>query len=347
MRFRGRVRASIAAACVACGAWAGQAIAGPNYDFTRIELEQTLADLLAWLPGEWSSYPQLHFENTVRMPAEGPHENWYRTFARIEAPQVGQHVFYGQINEGGREGPLVARTQILYTVEIDEARQVVLVRGQPPLNAEKYVNLQDRPEHWGEVRQRDPAAINCDFIWRRSGAQIVGVLDGRTEDRRKAGPGTCSYQYQAGVEFFADAEWVLGPDDLWLYDINKIGGRQFIGRVDRTHTRLFRSRPYVCSVRDAAGERQLPAYDRGFVGTARSTAQPVEFMLLRVLYPKADGRGLDDQLRLTMHATATPGVLAQATAVPLAQEIALTHGGVAVACRLAPRFPPLPVVAQP
>jgi hypothetical protein len=336
-----RAAAAIGAALVAWGAGAPAADAGPGYDFTRVELEQTLADLLAWLPGEWSSYPQIQFEYAVRMPAEGPHENWYRTFALIDAPQVGKHVFYGQINEGGREGPLVARTQILYTVEIDEARQVVLVRGQPPLDAEKYVNLQDRPELWSKVRQRDPAAINCDFIWRRSGTQIVGVLEGRTEDRRKAGPGTCSYNYQGDVEFFADAEWVLGPDDLWLYDINKIGGRQFIGRADRTHTRLFRARPYACAVRDADGERELQAYDRGFVGSARG-AKPLEFLLLRALYPRADGRGLDDQLWLTVHDPKVPGVLAKATAAPLATKITISHAGATVACSLAERFPPMP-----
>jgi hypothetical protein len=342
MRTGGRVAANLAAALLAWGACA-VAAAGPNYDFTRVELEQTLADLLAWLPGEWSTYPQLHFENTVRMPAEGPHEDWYRVFARINAPQVGKQVFYGQINEGGREGPLVPRTQIIYTVEIDEARQVVLVRGQPPLNAEKYVNLHERPELWGEVRQRDPAAINCDFIWRRSGTQIVGVLEGRTPDRRKAGPGTCSYAMQPDVEFFADAEWVLGPDDLWLYDINKIGGRQFIGRADRTHTRLFRSRPYVCAVRDADGERRLPAYDRGFVGTARG-AKKLEFMLLRALYPKADGSGLEDQLRLTLHDAAAAGVLARTDAAPLATRVAANYDGVAVACESTDRFAPLPAV---
>ena len=64
------------------------AVAGPGYDFDRKELESILDDLAAWWPGEWSSAPQNHYERTVHMPAEGEHEPWYRTFARIDAPQI-------------------------------------------------------------------------------------------------------------------------------------------------------------------------------------------------------------------------------------------------------------------
>lgn len=78
---------------------------GPAYDHDRKELESILEDLVAWLPGEWDNFPQIHYARTVRMPEEGEHEPWYRTFARIEAPQIGEVVFYGQINVGGRDGP--------------------------------------------------------------------------------------------------------------------------------------------------------------------------------------------------------------------------------------------------
>ena len=49
---------------------------GPAYDFDRRELESILEDLVAWLPGEWSSEPQLNYERNVRMPAEGEHDPW-------------------------------------------------------------------------------------------------------------------------------------------------------------------------------------------------------------------------------------------------------------------------------
>ncbi|HPF26286.1 MAG: hypothetical protein R3F58_14720 [Steroidobacteraceae bacterium] len=321
------------------------ACAAPAYDHDRTELEAILDDLVAWWPGEWSSAPQIYHERAVRMPAEGEHDNWYRSFARIDAPQIGEYVFYGQINIGGRDGPLMSRSQIVYKAEIDEQRQRVLIRGQTPKNPEQFVNLQDRPDLWSKVEMRDPADIKCDFIWHRNGVQIVGVLDGPTDERRKYGPGTCTYtSAQTGSEFMADAEWVLSPDELWLYDINLLGGQQFIGRADRTHIRLYRVRPYRCDVVDAAGKRTVDANDRGF--TAVVTApdrRPIEWQLLRARYPAADGFGLDEQLRLMLQRPDGGELIESVSAAPAAAVVQIESAGIKISCRLAAKFPPMPL----
>jgi hypothetical protein len=315
---------------------------GPGYDPDRKEIEAVLEDLAAWLPGEWSSEPQLHYERTVRMPKEGEHELWYRTFARIDAPQIGPYVFYGQINIAGRDGPLYGRSQVIYKASIDEARGVVLVRGQAIADAEKFINLQDRPELWPKVKI-DEDAINCDFIWRRHGEQVIGVLEGRTADKRVNGPGTCTFMSSTGKEFYSDAEWVLSPDTLWLYDINTLGGVRFNGREDRTHTRLSRARPYRCSVRDADGQRSVDSYDRGGSGAVKTRdGQSLQWKLLRALYPAADGTGLDDQLRLTLQPPESDEVLETRRAAPTADRVALDARGVQVACARQDKFGPLP-----
>lgn len=315
---------------------------GPAYDADRPELESVLEDLAAWLPGEWSSEPQLHYERTVRVPVEGEHEPWYRTFARIDAPQVGPWVFYGQINIAGRDGPLFGRSQVIYKASIDERRGVVLVRGQALADPEKFINLQDHPELWSQVRL-DEDAINCDFVWRRKGSEIVGVLEGRTEDKRINGPGTCTFQSKSGKEFYSDAEWVLGPETLWLYDINTLGGVRFNGRADRTHTRLYRALPYRCRVRDAGGRREVDSYDRGGSGEVKTRdGQVLQWTLLRALYPAADGTGLDDQLRLSLGAPEATQPLQQRSAEPRAARIALEARGVSVECSKAARFGPMP-----
>ncbi len=95
--------------------WAAPPVssAAPAYEPSRAELEQVLEDLTNWLPGAWDSYPQVYFKRTVRAPKTGEHEHWHRVFARLEAPQIGTHVFYGQINVGGRTGAMMPRSQIL------------------------------------------------------------------------------------------------------------------------------------------------------------------------------------------------------------------------------------------
>jgi hypothetical protein len=316
------------------------ASAAPSYQLTRMELESVMEDLIAWFPGEWNSTPQIEYERTVKMPEEGEHDHWHRTFARIKAPQVGEVVFYGQINIGGRDGALVPGSQVLYKAWIDEARGVVVINGQGPSDPEKYVDLHKHPELWTQVQMRNAGAVRCDFIWRRDGEHIVGVLDGKNTETRKYGPGTCSYiSDRTGKEFYADAEWVLTPEVLWLYDINTMAGRTFIGREDRTHVRLYRSRDYRCTVKDAKGSRKLDAYDRGFMAdvTARDGSK-LQFRLLRADYPAADKYGLDDRLRLSIRVPDDDNGVAvvSADAAPLAKRIRAEDQtrGIGVSCEL-------------
>jgi hypothetical protein len=336
-------RASAALATLVCLGAGLPTRAGPNYDFTRVELEAIVQDLIAWLPGAWDSYPQIHFERRVRTPADGEHDHWHRTFARIDAPQIGPLVFYGQINIGGRDGPLLPRSQILYTIEIDEQRNAVNMNGQGPLDPEAFVNLHERPELWSKVRMRDPGALNCDFLWRRDGVQLFAVLDGKTDDKRKYGPGTCRYN-MAGtdIEFFADAEWVLSPDELWDYDINTIGGRQFVGRADRTHIRLYRASGYRCVVSDAAGRRDWHAHNRGARTVVRNGAgADMELMLLRAPMPARDGPGLADRLRLLLKPQGSEKPTTEIAAAADAQKIELRAERVEAICEVSDELPPL------
>ena len=316
------------------------AMAAPGYDESSQELQWVLQRLIDWLPGNWSSAPQLEFERTVRVPVEGEHEDWYRSFALIKAPQVGDLVFYGQINIGGPDGPLLPGSQVLYKTWIDEKRGVVVINGQGPADPQKYVDLQRHPELWPTVQMRAADSIRCDFIWRRRGQQIFGVLDGKVEESRKYGPGTCNYiSPRTNAEFQADAEWVLEPNDFWLYDLNLMGGRIFLGREDHTHTRLYRVHDYQCKVSDAAGRRVVKAYDRGFRAELRARdGSALTWRLLRAEYPSGDAQGLNDRLRLTLRPANAEKAqdLALADGSPLAAAIALRDSklGVSVRCAL-------------
>jgi len=318
---------------------------GPHYDFDRRQLEAVLEDMKAWLPGSWDSFPQIWYERNVTMPEEGEHEHWHRTFALIDAPQVGETVFYGQINVGGRDGPIMPRTQVLYKAVIDEERGVVSINGQPIPEPDRFQNLHERPGLWREVRMRDEAALHCSFIWRRDGVQLFGILEGKNPEWSKYGTGTCNYVSGSGAEFYADAEWVLSPDELWLYDINTIAGVQFIGRKDRTHIRLYRALPYACALRTGEGPiTNVTGHDRGL--TARFTSpdgRELEVLLLRNHYPPAEGPGLVDELRLMISDAATGETQATSAAAPKAERIALEGVGVSVTCQRADAFPPMAI----
>ena len=302
-----------------------------------------MARLIEWLPGTWDSYLQIWFERNVRMPSqEGEHEHWHRTFIRIDAPQVGEVVFYGQVNNGGRDGPIIAGSQVLYHAVIDEELGAVNIFGQGPLNPENYENLHERPELWREVRFREREALNCDFIWRRDGEQIFGVLRGNTPEKQVHGPGTCGFiSTRTDAPFRADAEWVLTPEQLWLYDNNWSDDMLFLGREDQTHIRLHRARPYTCEV-ETNGEREYAAHDRGFEKfVTNDVGIPFRILLLRAEYPADDGTSLTDRLRLMLNDIGTGDVVAMADADPKAEEIEVAFTGIKVSCERADAFAPM------
>jgi len=316
---------------------AGGSLAEPRYDQGRQELEWVMQRLIEWLPGEWDSFPQVWYERNVRAPSQdGEHEHWFRTFARIDAPQVGDVVFYGQINVHGPNGPIMAGSQVLYKAVIDERLGAVNIFGQGPLNPGDYEDLHKRPQLWSEVRMRDPDSINCDWLWRRDGNQLFGVLQGNTVDKQAYGPGTCSFvSKRTDAEFRADAEWVLTPEQLWLYDNNWSGGFLFLGREDQTHIRLHRVRRYACNIADADGQRRVDAYDRGFDTIVKAAdGKMLSLMLLRAEYPGRENVGLEDRLRLLLEGDATGAMIAAADESPKAAVIALKAHGIEAECRL-------------
>lgn len=333
----GKTVVGIASALGLMFGFAIKGLTAPGYDQGRQELEWVMERLIEWLPGAWDSFPQVWYERNVREPSQGEeHDYWHRTFVRIDAPQVGEVVFYGQINVGGRDGPMMPGSQVLYHAVIDERLGAVNIFGQGPLDPNSYEDLHLRPELWGKVQQRDPGAINCDWLWRRDGNQIFGVLQGNTKDKQSAGPGTCSFiSKRTDAPFAADAEWVLTPEQLWLYDNNWSAGFLFLGREDQTHIKLYRARDYTCQIKDASGNRQVDAYDRGYEMSAEGTdGSQLNVTLLRAEYPGSGGVGLQDQLRLLLTDPAADGTLATADALPLAKRIRLEARGVNVVCQI-------------
>ena len=238
---------------------------------------------------------------------------------------------------------MLTRTQIIYKAWIDEERGAVIINGQPTNDDARFENLHEKPELWGEVQMRDPSALNCDFLWFRDGQQLMALLEGKTEEKQKYGLGTCTYYAaHAEAEFYADAEWVLGPETLWIYDINTMGGMLFIGREDKTHTRLERARPFTCDVTDANETRSLNAHDRGFTTQVTNDAgEELTLLLLRAEFPGSDGMGLDDQLRLILHEKSERDQVAMAEGAALAEEIELDKSGISVSCSVQEAFPPL------
>lgn len=289
------------------------------------ELEAVRDDLVEWLQGQWETWPHVDVERRAAAGAEIERDHWYRVIARIDAPQLGEHVLYGELYLGGRDGRLIPGQQIVYVVTIDEARGVVNVHGSGIKNRDRYRGLHMKPALQGEVELHGQSN-NCDFRWRRHGAGVHGLLaDAGSEEPAL---GSCSYRSaQSGQRMRWDAEWVLTPDELWVFDNGYRDDVLWMGREDRTHNRAYRMRPVDCRATASGDSREVTVHDRGgsaaFAGDHRLT-------LLRGPTLDAVGRWLADAQRLTV--TRDGEVVAEVLGAG-GHPIGLEAAGIAVDCR--------------
>ena len=295
---------------------------------SRAELEQVLKDLLAWLPGEYSSQPQLDMERRLGTPPDGPHEHRYHIFARIDAPQIGEHVIYGQLHAGGPDGPIIPGTQVAYIVKLDEEHMTVTVNGRRIAKGEEFEFVHLDPARQRQITLDPQTGGNCDFRWRRHGKQLTGYLRNKGETEQET-DGMCTMVSRvSGLQMTWDAEWILNEDELWIYDNGYLeDGQLFIGREDKTHARRSRVRRYECDVSTGDASSQWALGDGG---------APVKTDLGSVRLLKsfwgADGGGLEERLALSL-LDAENAVVAEQLAPAAGGRIALETSKGSIRCK--------------
>ena len=296
---------------------------------SRAELEQVMQDLLAWLPGEYSSVPQLDMERRLGMPPDGPHEHRYHIFARIDAPHIGEHVVYGQLHAGGPDGPIIPGTQIAYIVALDEEHMTVTVNGRRIANGEDFEFVHMDPARQQHITLDPETGGNCDFRWRRHGRQITGYLRNIGETEQDT-DGMCTMVSKvSGLQMTWHAEWILNDEELWIYDNGYLeDGQLFIGREDKTHARRTRVGKFDCQV---GGRDEARAVVLGDGGNPVTVAGLGELRLLKSHWP-ASGGGLEQRLSLSV-LDADGTVVAEAQEAASSNRVTLEVAGSSVACQ--------------
>lgn len=313
---------------------------------SREELEQVLEDLLAWLPGEYTSQPQLYLERNYGLPPDGEHKERYRLFARVDVPHIGKNVFYAQSHEAGPDNPIIPGTQVLYIATIDEERMAVNVITRRVKDFESYEYAHLDPEKLSTIEIDPDFGGHCDFRWQRHGTQIVGRL---TESGSADRNGICTLTSRiSGLTMTWNGEWMLNPWELWVYDNGYMGDtmdqeKLFQGRHDRTYRRLYKMRRFTCIVNSSTQNGRaktseiVSLHDRGSdyqFKNGEPTAIPLVMTLLRGLWPKDEGLGVAERMRLYVHEEGMEEPLAESWAEPLATSIDLKFEGGDASCSL-------------
>lgn len=305
----------------------------------KAELEAVRRDLLAWLPGEYDSLPQVDLERRVGSPGQVERERQFRLFARIDAPQLGEDVVYAETRVGGTYGPVNPGQQVVYTFTIDEARGAVVASGRRIKDPSAFTLADLTPENQALIEAVPDDGGDCDLLWRRHGSQLVGRL---TESG--GNDGSCILVAPDTGEISRwEAEWILNPRELWISgngfrveaDDGMTSERLVTGRADRTHERLYKSRVYRCEILGPNRPKTVADVgDRGGVVKLEfgDWPQPTELTLLRAFYPGAGGVGYVERLRLSLVAAGANVPAAEVVAEPGADTIAISTSAGRVSC---------------
>ncbi|MEZ5514442.1 MAG: hypothetical protein R3F58_11290 [Steroidobacteraceae bacterium] len=314
---------------------------------SQAELQGVLNDLLAWWPGEYDSLPQVELERAYGEPPDGEHDRQYRVFARVDVPHIGEHVIYGEVHTGGRDGPLIKGQQVLYILTIDAEHQVVSVSGRRIKDGAQYERAYLHPEKLKTIALDPNYGGNCDFRFQRYGMQLRGWL---ANTGAPAVARTCTMTSKtSGQTMTWDADWAITPEEIWIFDNGYLldpaqpdkPGRLFAGREDLTYERLYKARTFLCSV-GAPGKprvKDAPVLDRGgelalAAVTNHGGTDGRRARLLRMPMAVGSPAVLADFLTLTIFDEADGPPVAEARAPVAANAISLEHGNDVIACRL-------------
>lgn len=271
------------AAC--CGVALGLGMTPAWATNSPIELRRALDDLMTGLPGDFDNAAQQFFETESKTPEEARHLRQHRSFQRVIAPALGEHVLVSALHRGSSHVPADPAEDLVWTLQIDTDRRAVKM--EPHRRA---------PDALGPVE----AATACTLWWRRIGSQLVGESD----------PAQC----RSGRGRLAQAwtwQWVLTPEELWISHAARDGaGRLLSASPAGSHDRFGKERDFEClfgySPADGPpvvlnGARMR---DRGdtFVWDPRTkTPRKFYYELIRGMWPSNSGRNFEDLLRIYMY----------------------------------------------
>lgn len=314
--------------------------APPVHAGSRAELQAMLRDLLAWWPGDYDTAPQVDFERRLGAPPDGEHDRQFRSFTRVAVPHLGDTVIYGEIHVGGRQGDIIPGQQVMYIIRVDESRHAIHVSGRRILEGPSFQLKDHTPEKLSTVKLDPDTGGNCDFLWRREGAHLVAHL----ADAGSANRSCTMISRKSGQKMTWDAEWILTPDSLSVFDNGYLhdkdnptrAPRLFAGREDRAPEIMTKGRPFRCSARSGAGARLTATlFDHGDSATLGEAFGDLasQLQLLRSDFERADGIALESRLRLALLPLDSDEPMAQTLLTGDARRIRLTYKGIQATCQ--------------
>ena len=195
-------------------------------------LTRTLDRLMTGLDGAFDSGTQLSAEKLSNTPAEHWHQHVYLSFARIDAPDVGENVFVVTLRDDGPQGRIDLIEFQVWTLTVDEERDAIKMAPRRFKTPEAFTQVTRDPSAFKDFKADDlvpsDGAASCPILWKpTSNGFIYGV-----SDTPCLGP-------IRGQMLSWEWTYVLNDTALWMSFAGRNDeGKIVFGRQDQTPWRL-------------------------------------------------------------------------------------------------------------
>jgi hypothetical protein len=200
-------------------------------------LEEDLELMMSWFAGEFDNHLQVVEEKEAENPPEQFHEWIHSTFAPVDLPEFGEHVFYvEQYIEGD---PTNIYRNRIYSFSVDDDEDAIQLTIYSFKDHEAVVGAHADPSKLEGLTMDDVRSLpGCEVFWKKQDDHFIGYMpDGacRVPSRR------------TGKIIVIDDDLKLTPDEIWIGDraTDEDGNYVFGNKAGIPH-KLKRSHDFAC-----------------------------------------------------------------------------------------------------
>ena len=254
-------------------------------------LDRDMQTFLQWFPGVYDNQEQVYFEKALDVPEDERHERIHHTFAPVDLPAFGEHVFY--VQQYLDDDPSKIYRQRIYVFTADYEENAIRLAIHTPNDVESLVDAHlDPAKLEGLTPEQTRNMPGCDVFWRKRAAEFDGQMK----------PGACNFVSQrSGKRIIIDDDLILTKDEIWISDRaeDEDGNYVFGNKAGIPHKNI-KARRFECWV--AALERDgeswtfkqgLEIWDQGGTATVvtdEDDPQTIRIKLRNVRWPTGPNR---------------------------------------------------------
>ena len=254
-------------------------------------LDRDLRTFLEWFPGVYDNQEQVYFQEEMGVPEDLRHERIHHTFAPVDLPAFGEHVFY--VQQYLDDDPSKIYRQRIYVFSADYEENAVRLQIYTPSDVASLVDAHIYPEKLAGLTPADARNMpGCDVFWRKRAAEFDGQMK----------PRACSFVSQrSGKRIIIDDDLVLTDSELWISDrAEDEDGNYVFGHREGVPHKNIKARRFQCWIaalerdgEDWTFKRDLEMWDQGgriWIETEEAEPQKIGIKMRNVRWPTGPNR---------------------------------------------------------